>query len=158
MATKATTLAAKGHAVGIRNIKVDGNDFFACYAIVSEAYELARQGGGPSLIEFKTYRLGPHSSSDDPKIYRDPAEFEHAQAVCPINRLKKYLIANKMWSDVEQDALDQEQTAFVKAEFKYVEQNNKVSVDEVFVHTFENMTQNLEEQLAEAKALYEGDQ
>ena len=154
LATKALNFAVKAIACNIRSIKVDGNDFFACYAVVAEAYDLARKGGGPSCIEFVTYRLGPHSSSDDPSIYRDPKEFEHQMSICPIQRLRKYLIANKLWSEDQQKALDDEQKTFVKAEFKYVEANNEVSIEEVFEHTFSDMSQNLKEQMAEVKSFY----
>lgn len=155
-ATKAVTFAVKGVAVGMRNIKVDGNDFFASYAIVQEALELARKGEGPSLIEFDTYRLGAHSSSDDPNVYRPKTEYAEHAAIGPIVRLKKYLIAQKLWTDEQQTTLDKEQKEYVKAQFKAMENNNHVPLEDVFKYTFSDMTPNLEEQLAEAREIFEG--
>ena len=151
LATKSINLAIKAVATGMRAIKVDGNDFFACYLAVSEAYRLARQGKGPSCIEFVTYRLGPHSSSDDPKVYLPKGEMEMRRKICPITRLYKYLVNNKMWSASEQKKLDIVQEQKVKEEFKNYEQKNTVELDEVFVNTYECLYPELKKQLDEAK-------
>src|SRR5262249_21315652 len=75
--TASETIAIKGLAYGIPSHRVDGNDIFAMYATIKAAVDRARAGGGPTFIEGLTYRLGPHSSSDDPTRYRDPAEAEN---------------------------------------------------------------------------------
>lgn len=152
LATKAINLCVKAVAAGIRAIKVDGNDLFACYLAVKEAYDLARTGKGPSCIEFVTYRLGPHSSSDDPKIYLPAGEMEARRKVCPIARLYKYLLAHKLWTAEQQAALDKEQEQQVKDEFKKYEEENHVQVEEVFEHTYEKLYPELQRQLAEAKS------
>ena len=96
--TKASTLAQKAVAAGIPGIQVDGNDLFAVYAAVEEAVNRARAGEGPTLIEAYTYRLGAHTTSDDPTKYREDDEVLVWQARDPIKRTKEYLIAQGLWA------------------------------------------------------------
>ncbi len=70
-------------------ILVDGNDIFAMYSVTKEAIERAREGGGPTLIEAYTYRLGAHTTSDDPTKYREDEEVEKWKEKDPILRFKK---------------------------------------------------------------------
>jgi 2-oxoisovalerate dehydrogenase E1 component subunit alpha len=76
---------------GFPGIRVDGNDVFACYAVTRAALDQARHGQGPTLIEAYTYRMGAHTSSDDPTRYRIASEVEAWQAKDPITRLRRYL-------------------------------------------------------------------
>jgi pyruvate dehydrogenase E1 component alpha subunit len=70
---------------------VDGNDVLACYAVTRKALDDARHGQGPSLIEAYTYRMGAHTTSDDPTRYRIASEVEAWQAKDPIKRLRALL-------------------------------------------------------------------
>lgn len=81
----------RGLGVGISTIRVDGNDLLACYAVTREALERARCGGGPTFIEAVTYRMGAHTTSDDPSRYRSRSEEELWQSRDPIDRLAAYL-------------------------------------------------------------------
>src|ERR1700675_1340922 len=72
--TASRTLAVKGRAYGVRAVRVDGNDVLAVYAVLKDALDRARGGGGPTFIEAVTYRMGPHSTSDDPTRYRSREE------------------------------------------------------------------------------------
>ena len=74
--TAARTLAIKAIAYGFEGVRVDGNDVLAVYAAVKKAVATARGGGGPTLVEAVSYRMGPHSSSDDPTRYRKAEEVE----------------------------------------------------------------------------------
>ncbi|KAF5295513.1 hypothetical protein FQR65_LT19892 [Abscondita terminalis] len=94
--TKAQNIAVKAVASGIPSIIVDGNDYFASVAVMQEAVEYVRSGKGPLFIEFDTYRLGAHSSADDPNVYRPKGEYEERLEYCPLKRLKAYMIANKI--------------------------------------------------------------
>ncbi|MDY0278821.1 MAG: pyruvate dehydrogenase (acetyl-transferring) E1 component subunit alpha, partial [Acholeplasma sp.] len=85
-ATKAKTLAQKAIAYGIPGIQVDGNDPLAMYVAVEEARKRAIKGEGPTLIEAVTYRIGPHTTSDNPKLYREDAEVERWLEKDPIKR------------------------------------------------------------------------
>lgn len=89
--TASETLALKGLAYGVPSVRVDGNDVLAVYATVKAAVDKARAGGGPTFIECLTYRLGPHSSSDDPSRYRDEKEAEAYKHKEPLRRFGAYL-------------------------------------------------------------------
>jgi pyruvate dehydrogenase E1 component alpha subunit len=71
----------------------------ACYAVTAEAARRARVGGGPTLIEAITYRMGPHTTSDDPTRYRPDDDLEYWAARDPIQRYRTYLQATGVWSE-----------------------------------------------------------
>ncbi len=100
--TRAETLAIKAAAYGFPGLRVDGNDILAVVAVVREAVEHARAGGGPTFIECVTYRMGPHSSSDDPTRYRSAAETEAWRAKDPIPRFRNYLAGEEIWTDADE--------------------------------------------------------
>jgi 2-oxoisovalerate dehydrogenase E1 component alpha subunit len=87
----ALPLAARAPGFGIPSVRVDGNDVLAVMAVTRSALERARSGGGPTFIEAVTYRMGPHTTSDDPSRYVDPAERESWAAKDPIARLERHL-------------------------------------------------------------------
>jgi 2-oxoisovalerate dehydrogenase E1 component subunit alpha len=87
----APSIAHRAIGYGMPGIRVDGNDVLACRAVTAEAAKRAREGGGPTLIEAITYRMGPHTTSDDPTRYRDAAEVESWRARDPIDRVRAYL-------------------------------------------------------------------
>lgn len=89
--TASESFAAKGAAYGIPGVQVDGNDVLAVYAATKEAADRARRGEGPTLLELLTYRVAPHSSSDDPTRYRPSQEGETWRAQDPIVRLEAFL-------------------------------------------------------------------
>lgn len=93
------TFAARAHGYGIPSLRVDGNDYLAAHAVSAWAVERARRNLGPTLIEFVTYRAGPHSSSDDPSRYRPKEESDAWPLGDPIERLKKHLVVLGAWSD-----------------------------------------------------------
>jgi pyruvate dehydrogenase E1 component alpha subunit len=103
--THAQTLAQKAIAAGITGLQVDGNDVIAVRDAVGQALQRARAGEGPTLIEAKTYRLCDHTTADDAKRYVDWACVEAAWKEEPILRLKNYLLAQKLWSDSEEEAV-----------------------------------------------------
>lgn len=84
-------LARRGAGVGIPSVRVDGNDVLASYAVTAEALERARSGGGPTLIEAYTYRMGAHTTADDPTRYRTSAEEDYWRERDPIARLRTFL-------------------------------------------------------------------
>ncbi|MBN9150091.1 MAG: pyruvate dehydrogenase (acetyl-transferring) E1 component subunit alpha [Micrococcales bacterium] len=102
--TRARMLADRAVGYGIPGYHVDGNDAAAVYTIVSEALERARSGGGPTIIECLTYRMEPHTNSDDPSRYRDAEDVAAWKDKDPIDRLEKYLTAQ----DAIDDALREE--------------------------------------------------
>ena len=101
--THSQTLAQKAEAYGFPGVVVDGTDVRAVFAAVSRARHRALAGEGPTLIEAQVYRLGPHSTSDDPRRYRSDDELRAWREKDPIARLKHELIQSGRW-DEEQDA------------------------------------------------------
>ncbi len=84
-------LYLRGTGFGVPGIQVDGNDVLACYAVTAKHMDDARAGLGPTFIEAMTYRIGAHTTSDDPTKYRDNAEVEYWQARDPLARFEKFL-------------------------------------------------------------------
>jgi pyruvate dehydrogenase E1 component alpha subunit len=103
--TAAETLAQKAIASGFEGLQVDGNDIVAVRHAAAEALEKARSGGGPTLIEALTYRLGDHTTVDDASRYRDDEEVSRHWKEEPIARLRKYLATAHGWDKTEEEEL-----------------------------------------------------
>jgi pyruvate dehydrogenase E1 component alpha subunit len=84
-------LYMRGSGFGVPGMRVDGNDVLACYAATKVHMDEAREGAGPYLIEALTYRIGAHTTSDDPSKYRDESEVEYWKARDPIMRFETFL-------------------------------------------------------------------
>jgi pyruvate dehydrogenase E1 component alpha subunit len=92
-------IAGRAPGFGIPSLRIDGNDALACVAAMRWALDRARRGEGPSFLEAVTYRMGPHTTSDDPTRYRDAAEVDAWAERDPIARLEAYLRAEGMLDD-----------------------------------------------------------
>lgn len=108
----APSLAYKGIGYGIRSEQVDGNDAAAVLAVLGTAVEDARAGGGPWLVEAHTYRLGPHTSADDPSRYRTTAEADRWRERDPIARLESALREQGLLTDADVKAVTAEAEAY----------------------------------------------
>lgn len=115
---EATTFAAKAIAYGLPGLRVDGNDFLAVWAATEWAAERARNNHGATLIEFFTYRVAGHSTSDDPTKYRPADEPAHWPLGDPIERLKQHLIRLGEWTEDKHVALAEELDTAVRAAVK----------------------------------------
>ncbi len=93
------TLAQKAWGYGVCGLQVDGNDALAVWRAVSEALDRARSGGGATLLECETYRLGHHTTADDATRYRPAAEVEAWKRKDPVLRLKAYLEGRGLWDE-----------------------------------------------------------
>jgi len=122
-----TTFAARGVGCGIASLRVDGNDFLAVYAASKWAADRARSNIGPTLIEWVTYRAGPHSTSDDPSKYRPANDWECFPLGDPIARMKQHLINLGVWSEQEHEATQKALEAEVIAAQKEAEQFGTLS-------------------------------
>jgi TPP-dependent pyruvate/acetoin dehydrogenase alpha subunit len=116
--TATENFAIKAEAYGFDGVQVDGNDVLAVYKATKSAVDKARSGGGPTFIEAITYRMGGHSSSDDPTVYRSGEEVELWKKRDPIVRFTAYLIRKGILSEQENgkftDAIDADMTRVVK--------------------------------------------
>src|SRR5690554_1395266 len=123
---ESTTFAARGIGTGIASLRVDGNDFLAVYAVSRWAVERARRNLGPTLIEWVTYRAGPHSTSDDPSKYRPADDWSRFPLGDPIDRLKKHLIRIGHWSEEEHKSTQKQYEAEVIAAQKEAESHGSL--------------------------------
>ena len=108
----AGSFAPRAAGYGFPGELVDGNDFFAVYEATARAVARARTGEGPTLIESRTYRMGPHNTADDPTRYVDPAELEVHRALDPVVRLRGFLLD----ADLLSDELEQRMRAEIEEE------------------------------------------
>lgn len=109
--TASETIAIKALAYGMPGVRVDGNDLLAVYRETKRAVDRARAGDGPTFLELVTFRIGGHSSADDPTRYRSGADVEAWERRCPIKRLRAFLVGRGLWDDAREEALQAEQKA-----------------------------------------------
>ncbi|WP_042426240.1 3-methyl-2-oxobutanoate dehydrogenase (2-methylpropanoyl-transferring) subunit alpha [Comamonas granuli] len=147
-----TTFAQRGVGVGIASLRVDGNDFLAVYAASQWAAERARANHGPTLIEWETYRAGPHSTSDDPSKYRPADDWQRFPLGDPIERLKKHLIAIGEWSEAQHEQAQKTLEAEVVAAQKEAESHGTLldgrvpSAAAIFDDVYHQMPEHLRRQ------------
>ncbi len=149
--TASETIAIKAKAYGFEGVRVDGNDILAVYRTTKEAVDKARKGGGPTLIEAVTYRMGPHSSSDDPKKYRTEQELEEWQKRDPIIRFRRYLEKKRIWSETDEKKAQEDANKQIDEAVAYAEKLPKPALETLFTDVYADMSWNLEEQLRELR-------
>lgn len=152
--SKTRTLAQKALGYGIPGYQVDGNDVLAMYVVTKAAVDRARAGEGPTLIEAFTYRMGAHTTSDDPTVYRDDAEVDAWRDKDPIDRFRKYLFEKGIWDEAKENAFVEEKNQYVKDVFEDVEKQGVVDIEDVFDYVYAERTPILEAQYQKKKAFF----
>ncbi|MGZ9755377.1 pyruvate dehydrogenase (acetyl-transferring) E1 component subunit alpha [Mycoplasma sp. 394] len=152
--TGSETVAAKAAAAGMPGVRVDGNDLLASYVVMKEAVEFAREGNGPVLVEFITWRQGPHTTSDNPRVYRTVEEEKEHEKWEPMHRIEKYLYDKKYLTEAERDQMWESAMEEVKKAYNESLEELDVDINEVFDYTYHTLTPELEEQKQEALAYY----
>lgn len=147
--TAAETLAVKATGYGLPGVRVDGNDAEAVHAVTREAVERARRGEGPTFIEAVTYRMGAHSSSDDPSRYRDEAEVALWRTRDPVERLRKVVFERAGWSDEEETALLAEVSSEIAQTLAVVEAAPDPARETLFDDVYQTLPWHLREQREE---------
>lgn len=145
--TASATLAQKAMAYGFEGIQVDGNDIFAVYKATNEALKRARGGDGPTFIECFTYRIGDHTTADDASRYRSQEEVEQWRKKDPIDRLKIYMEKKGLWDDSYGRKVQSEAKEQVEAAVKEEEATPPPDPRDIFRYTFEELTEELREQM-----------
>jgi pyruvate dehydrogenase E1 component alpha subunit len=145
----AQTLAARGAGFGVPSELVDGNDILAVYDIMHKAIERARSGQGPTLVETLTYRIGAHTTADDPTRYRDPAEVEAWRAKDPIARFQKFLIRRNLLTEEHGQQIVAEVEEEINEAVRIAEAMPSMAPDSYFDYTTANLTPRLQEQRAD---------
>ncbi len=145
-------IASRGVGYGMHTIRVDGNDMLAVLAATQQARAYAIEHNAPVLIEAMTYRLGAHSSSDDPSGYRSKEEEAKWQQHDPVKRFKLWLL-NKGWlNEADEAALYEKYREEVLAAVKVAEKVPAPHIDEMITDVYDKPTPALEQQLTELKA------
>jgi len=149
--TASATIAVKAEAYGFEGVRVDGNDILAVYRTTKDAVEKARKGGGPTLIEAVTYRMGPHSSSDDPKRYRSAEELAEWQKRDPLTRFRMYLEKKNLWTEADEQKAQEETNREIEAAIQHAEKLPKPALETLFTDVYAEMPWHLEEQLRQLR-------
>lgn len=150
--TASATIAEKALAYGFDGVRVDGNDLIETFEVTRRAVEKARAGGGPTLIECMTYRMGPHSTSDDPSQYREAAEVEAWRDRDPLLVLRRRMITLGCWDEAWADRILEETRQEVLDASEASEHEAVPDLESMFTDVYEGMPWMLQEQMKEAIA------
>jgi TPP-dependent pyruvate/acetoin dehydrogenase alpha subunit len=135
MQTAVEDLSVKAQAYGFPGITVDGNDVVAVYRTAREAIQRARSGGGPTIIECKTYRWYGHSEID-PAKYRDPAEVEYWKSRDPIPHMQRYLESKGLWSKEWSRQISEEISREIDQAVEFAENSPYPEPEECLDHVY----------------------
>jgi pyruvate dehydrogenase E1 component alpha subunit len=149
--TASETIAQKAMAYGFDGVQVDGNDVFAVYKVTKDALDKARDGKGSTLIECFTYRLGAHTTADDPTRYRNNEEVEYWKKRDPIDRLRKVMMKKVIWNDSDEQKLLRESEEKVNDAVKKSEAVGEPKPEDMFNYVYEKLPEQLRQQMMELK-------
>lgn len=144
--TASETIAQKAIAYGMTGLQVDGNDLFAVFEATREAVTRARLGGGPTLIEAVTYRVGPHTTADDPGRYRTEDDTEAWRRRDPLERVRLYLSERNRWTREWQDEVEAQASEEIERAVEAAEALPVPSVSDIFDGMFAEIPPILAEQ------------
>lgn len=144
--TAARTFAQKANAYGFPGIQVDGNDLFAVYAAMHEAVERARNGGGPTMIEALTYRLGMHTTADDGSRCEPAGMRDEWRPKDPLIRLQRYLQHRGVWTDAVGEQMEQDVAAELDEAWRAAQAEPPPRLEDSLDHVFAEKTPRLREQ------------
>jgi pyruvate dehydrogenase E1 component alpha subunit len=144
--TASQTLAVKARAYGMPGVRIDGNDVLAVYATIRDAAARARSGGGPTFIEALTYRIGAHSTSDDPTRYRSQDEVDAWTRKDPIDRFRRHLLFTKLVDEAALAAIDEAIQAEISAAIAEAEAGVPPSRESLFEDVYAELPWHLREQ------------
>jgi len=144
--TSSETIAEKAGAYGMRGVLVDGNDLLAMVAVTRDAVDRARRGEGPTLIEALTYRMGPHTTTDDAGRYRAGEDVEEWRTRDPIDRVREHLKAIDAWTQGWEDDVEAAASVDIEAAVERVESLDPPSPDAMFDRMYARPSVVLEEQ------------
>ncbi|MFD1360848.1 pyruvate dehydrogenase (acetyl-transferring) E1 component subunit alpha [Lentibacillus salinarum] len=141
--TASETIAQKAVAYGMEGVRVDGNDVLAVHKVTKEATIRARNGEGPTLIEALTYRIGPHTTSDDPTRYREESETEKWQKRDPIELYKQFLVKRGLWSEQKDGEAKEKMKEIINEAVREAETEQKTTLADIFEHVYETQSDDL---------------
>lgn len=145
-------IASRGVGYGMQTIRVDGNDVLAVYAACVEARKIAVEKNEPVLVEAMSYRLGAHSTSDDPSGYRSRDEEDKWRAFDPVLRMKNWLIAKKWWSEAEEKTALDNYRKEVLDTLKATEKVAPPALADLITDVYDTPPKHLQQQLLELRS------
>jgi len=148
---KGDGVASRGIGYGIHTNRVDGNDLLAVFAATKVAREYALENKAPVLIEAMSYRLGAHSTSDDPTGYRSKEEEAKWAKLDPILRFKHWLTHKGWWDDTQEKALYSEYREEILMQMKAAEKRPVPALEYLITDVYDVPPRHLEQQLSELK-------
>jgi pyruvate dehydrogenase E1 component alpha subunit/2-oxoisovalerate dehydrogenase E1 component alpha subunit len=154
--TASESIAIKSTAYGFPGVRVDGNDLFAVIDATRAAVDRARRGEGPTLIEALTFRMGGHSSSDDPMRYRSSELVGEWERRDPIARLRAHLRERGLVSESDEARWAEEQNAEISAAVQEAEKLPPPPIESMFADVYARMPPHVHEQMRYAQAMGEG--
>ena len=154
--TASSSIAIKAVAYGMPGIRVDGNDLLAVIAAMREAVDRARSGGGPTLIESVTFRIGGHSSSDDPTRYRSAELVQQWEQRDPVVRMERWLRAQGLLTDEDLASWTTETNDEISAAIKDAEALPPPALETMFTDVYKEMPPHIAEQMRYCLAMGEG--
>ena len=154
--TASTSIAVKAVAYGMPGVRVDGNDLLAVIAAQREAVDRARSGGGPTLIESVTFRIGGHSSSDDPTRYRDAGLVEAWEKRDPLLRFGAWLKTKGLLTDADVERWTAEVGDEISAAITAAESLPPPGIETLFTDVYAQVPPHIAEQMRYALALGQG--
>ena len=147
--TRSESIAMKAEGYGMPGVLVDGNDVAAVFEVVREAVTRARRGGGPTLIEAVTYRLGPHTTADDPNRYRDEDDAVEWREKDPLERVRLLLERAGGWTPEWQTDLETRAADVIEEAVAMAEALPQPTAEEMLLRMYEQPTSSIESQLRE---------
>jgi pyruvate dehydrogenase E1 component alpha subunit len=152
--TATATIAEKAAAYGMPGVLIDGFDPLACWKATKDALDLARSGGGPTLIEAFCYRLMPHGTADDPRLYRDESETERWKPLEPVGRMSSFLRRLGVLDDDAEETIRAEAKRLVADAVTEMEAMEHPGLDVLFDHVYASgRPWSYDEGLAELRAV-----
>jgi pyruvate dehydrogenase E1 component alpha subunit len=146
--TASKTIAEKAFGYGFPGMQVDGNDVLAVCVAMKAALERAYRGEGPTLLELVTYRMCPHTTSDDPTLYRSDDEVKEWEKKDPVKRFAAYLEKKRVLTDVKKESIQKHAEEAVNAAVQKAEEiKAAMQIEDIFRYTFKTMPPHLKEQL-----------
>ena len=140
----------------MRGVRVDGNDLLAVITVMREAVERARAGGGPTFIESLTFRMGGHSSSDDPTRYRDPELVKTWEKRDPLARFSAFLRSKQLLADADVETWTTELNDEISTAVTAAEAMPAPALETIFTDVYAKMPAHLEQQMKYALSLGHG--
>jgi pyruvate dehydrogenase E1 component alpha subunit len=146
--TAARSIASRGEGYGLPGIQVDGNDVLAVYHVARQAVTRARQGNGPTLIEAITYRIKPHTTSDDPTRYRNETETHTwANERAPLHRMRLFMEHQELWNEQRETAWLEEIETELQQALKLANAAPEPNAWEILEHVYNTPTPTLLEDM-----------